>query len=70
MKPAELMGEITGGGVLQNSRQIVRCPGCGRLVRAVAYGGRVRGWCAVHGRYVNALVEDIVDNATKTSGRK
>lgn len=64
------MGMPKGGGIVGRSIQVIRCPGCGRLVRAVVYDGRVRGRCTIHGKYINAAAEDLVDNATRASGRR
>lgn len=53
--------------VLESTIRIVRCPACGRFVRATVYDGRVKGWCTVQRRYVNAAVEEVVDNATRNA---
>ena len=57
-------------GVIRSVISVVRCPACGRLVRAVVYGGRLKGWCAVQRRYVNAAIEEVVDNATRKAGKR
>jgi hypothetical protein len=56
-------------GVVETAICIIRCPACGRFVRAVVYDGRVKGWCTVKHRYVNAAVEEVVDNATRRAGK-
>jgi endogenous inhibitor of DNA gyrase (YacG/DUF329 family) len=38
-------------------RLVVRCPSCGQQVEVVARGGRVKGYCAVAGQYVDFQVE-------------
>jgi len=57
-------------GAIQSVNRVVRCPACGRLARAVVYDGRLKGWCAVQRRYVNAALEEVVDNATRKAGKR
>lgn len=56
-------------GAVETTICIVRCPACGRFVRAVVYDGRVKGWCAVQRRYVNAMIEEVVDGAMRRAGK-
>jgi gamma-glutamyltranspeptidase len=51
-------------GLVQSTIRIVRCPACGRFVRAVVNNGRVKGWCTVQRRYVNTAIDEVVDRAT------
>lgn len=44
---------IIGDGVVKLKRLWVVCPACGQKVEAVATDGRVKGHCAVAGRYVD-----------------
>jgi len=55
---------------LNRVEHIIRCPACGRLVRALAWGGEVKGWCAVQGKYVQTTVKKATDDATKRAGRR
>jgi len=48
---------IIGGGVVKLKRLWVVCPACGRKVEAVATDGRVKGYCAVRGQYVDFPVD-------------
>jgi len=48
---------LIGGGVMRRERALVTCPACGQRVEAVAWDGRVKGYCAVAGHYVNFPVE-------------
>jgi len=47
-----------GVGLVRLKRVRVICPACRQPVEAVAREGRVRGYCAAAGRYVDFLVED------------
>jgi hypothetical protein len=49
---------------------VVRCPACGRFVRALVHDGRVKGWCTVVGKYVNVPLEKTIDNGTRQAGRR
>jgi hypothetical protein len=49
---------------------IIRCPACGRLVRAFVLDGCVKGWCTVVGKYVNVPLEKTMDNATKRTMKR
>jgi hypothetical protein len=49
---------------------VIRCPACGRFVRAFVYNGYIKGWCAVMGKYVNVPLEKTIDNGTKQAGRR
>lgn len=42
---------------MEKTVQTVRCPACGQFVKAVAYDGRVQGWCAVKGKPVALKVK-------------
>ena len=45
------------GGRMEKTTHTVRCPACGQTVKAVAYDGKVQGWCAVKGRLVTLQVK-------------
>ncbi len=49
--------KVISGGVLKPERVRVICPACGQQVEAVAWGGRVKGYCAVAKQHVDFLVE-------------
>lgn len=49
--------EVMGGGVLKPVRVRAICPACGQQIEAVAWDGRVKGYCAVARQYVDFLVE-------------
>ena len=51
----EELREIRGGGVLKPERVRAICPACGQQVEAVAWDGRVKGYCAVARQYVDFL---------------
>ncbi len=48
---------VIGEGVLKLERVQVICPGCGQQVEAVAWDGRVKGYCTVARQYVDFLIE-------------
>ena len=37
---------------MEKTIHAIHCPACGQFVKAVAYDGRVQGWCAVKGKQV------------------
>ena len=43
--------------MLKLERVQVICPACGQQVEAIATDGRVKGYCAAAGRYVDLLIE-------------
>ncbi len=45
--------EVSNGGVLKLKLVKVICPACGQQVEAVAWDGRVKGYCAVAKQYVD-----------------
>jgi endogenous inhibitor of DNA gyrase (YacG/DUF329 family) len=58
--------EISGGVVaVKLGRVQVICPACGQQVEAVASDGRVKGYCAVVGQFVDFLVETWHSTETK-----
>jgi len=44
-------------GVIRPERVQVICPACGQQVEAVAWDGRVKGYCAVANRFVDFRIE-------------
>jgi hypothetical protein len=38
-------------------RLVVKCPACGQQLEAVARDGKVKGYCAVAGQYMDFTVE-------------
>ena len=52
-----LVSGVIGGGVVKLERVHVICPACGHQVEAVAWDGRVKGYCAVARQSVDFLIE-------------
>ena len=48
---------VISEGVMKPERVQVICPGCGQQVEAVAWDGRVKGYCAVAKQYVDFLID-------------
>ena len=52
--------KVISEGVLKLERVQVICPACGQQVEAVAWDGRVKGYCAAAKQYVDFLIETHV----------
>jgi hypothetical protein len=48
-----LVRKVSNGGVLKLKLVPVICPACGQRVEAIAWDGRVKGYCAVAKQYVD-----------------
>jgi hypothetical protein len=60
----------SGNPLIMGNIMVIRCPACGRFVRAFVYNGHIKGWCAVMGKYVNVPLEKTIDNGTKQAGQR
>lgn len=59
MEQRTLVKAVRGGIELVRLQRVrVICPACHQQVEAVARDGRIKGYCAAAGRYVDFLVED------------